>query len=199
MSGAGCPECARIDRIRYLTRTHDEFIGEAIKIHGDLYGYGKVKYENDKLNVEIICKAHGSFWQTPQSHLDGCGCPKCNRTISKKEINFLNYLNISDTKDHRQVKLEGKKVDGYDPITNTIYEFYGDYWHGNPQLYIQTDMNKAVKKSYGTLYKNTMDRLYFLYNKGYTIKYIWEHDWIKFTKNKVESPLIIDYIPDIYV
>ena len=55
MSGAGCPECARIDRIRYLTRTHDEFIGEAIKIHGDLYGYGKVKYENDnKVKEKLV-------------------------------------------------------------------------------------------------------------------------------------------------
>lgn len=33
------------------------------------------------------------------------------------------------------IKISGRifKVDGFDPIINTIYEFYGDFWHGNPK------------------------------------------------------------------
>ena len=31
------------------------------------------------MKIEIICPAHGSFWQTPDSHLQGQGCPVCGR------------------------------------------------------------------------------------------------------------------------
>jgi hypothetical protein len=49
-------------------------------------------------------------------------------------------------------------VDGYDPITNTIYEFYGDFWHGNPKIYNLNDINLATKQSFKCLYKYTMKR-----------------------------------------
>ena len=42
----------------------------------------------------------------------------------------------------RQVKIDGYIVDGYDSKTNTIYEFNGDFWHGNPNIYNLTDLGK---------------------------------------------------------
>lgn len=197
LNGQGCPKCGNERAGILLSSNTSEFTIKANILHNFLYTYGNTNYVGCETPVIITCKTHGDFKQTPHDHLSGAGCPKCGHLISYKEINFLNYLNMPDTKDHRQVKLSGKKVDGYDSITNTIYEFFGDYWHGNPVIYPQDDMNKAVKKSYGELYKKTMARLDFLYNKGYKIKYIWENEWIKFTKNKVETPLIIDYIPTV--
>ena len=36
-----------------------------------------MNYGNSKSKVEIICSQHGSFFQIPNSHLFGKGCPKC--------------------------------------------------------------------------------------------------------------------------
>ena len=38
-----------------------DWINEAIKIHGDKYDYSKVKYVNARTKVFIICPEHGEF------------------------------------------------------------------------------------------------------------------------------------------
>lgn len=55
----------------------DTFLEKALKLHGDKYDYSSVDYVNSKLKVIIICKKHGEFLQTPNSHLMGQGCPLC--------------------------------------------------------------------------------------------------------------------------
>ena len=54
-----------------------KFIEKAKNRHGDKYDYSKVEYINSTAKVCIICKEHGEFWQTPQGHVRGQGCPKC--------------------------------------------------------------------------------------------------------------------------
>ena len=34
-------------------------------------------YINNKTKLEVICKAHGSFWMAPSNLKAGQGCPKC--------------------------------------------------------------------------------------------------------------------------
>ena len=50
---------------------------------------------------------------------------------------WLDYLDVPNDKLHREVTLKVKDkvyhVDGFEPKTNTVYEFNGDYWHGNPE------------------------------------------------------------------
>lgn len=60
-------------------KTREEFIQDARKKHGDKYDYSKVEYMNNHTKVCIICSksGHGEFWQTPHSHTQGQGCPKC--------------------------------------------------------------------------------------------------------------------------
>jgi len=80
----------------------------------------------------------------------------------------------------------------YDSKANTIYEFLGDYWHGNPVKYDKNNTNEKCKKTFGELYKNTFIRLNKLKDSGYVVKYIWEYDWILF-KNKLDNcPKIIN-------
>lgn len=55
---------------------------------------------------------------------------------------WLDSLNIQNN--YRQYKIGKYIVDGYDPNSNTVYEFYGDYWHGNPNIYNKNDMNKKL-------------------------------------------------------
>lgn len=55
----------------------EEFIKKANKIHKNKYDYSKVDYIKSCLHVCIICPEHGEFWQTPNKHLNGRGCPEC--------------------------------------------------------------------------------------------------------------------------
>lgn len=70
--------------------TTEQFIEKAIKVHGDLYCYSKVKYLNTYTKVIIICPVHGEFKQRPNSHLAGSHCDKCARILkaSKNKINI---------------------------------------------------------------------------------------------------------------
>lgn len=71
--GTGCPKCA--GRPQYNT---ESWVEKAVTIHSSKYDYSKVEYLNAKTKVEIICPIHGSFLQTPDSHLRGKGCVLCN-------------------------------------------------------------------------------------------------------------------------
>jgi len=180
----GCPTCA--NNIKLNT---NEFINKAHKIHGNKYDYSKSVYgKNNVEKVIIICKKHGPFLQRPTEHLSLRGCPKCNYRISKPETEFLNYLEIPNTKENRQVKIGKKKVDGFKD--GVIYEFLGDYWHGNPQKYNFYDLHPVCKKTYGQLYEETKTKFKKLRFLGYNVKYIWESDWKKFKLGKTNNPII---------
>lgn len=59
----------------------NNFISKAIKIHGDRYDYSKVNYINAKTKINIICKEHGIFEQTPSNHLSKYNCQKCAKNF----------------------------------------------------------------------------------------------------------------------
>lgn len=61
------------------TVTTESFIAEAKEIYGDRYDYSKVEYKNRDHRVTIICPIHGEFQVYAREHLDGKGCPKCEK------------------------------------------------------------------------------------------------------------------------
>ena len=71
-------------------------------------------------------------------------------------------------------------VDGFDPSTNTVYEFLGCLWHGCP-----TCCNHQRHKTYGAnpdrslyeLYEATEAKMQRLERAGYQIKIQWECQW----------------------
>ena len=77
LNGHGCKKCA-FEKIS-KTKTTEQFIYEAKRVHGNKYDYSKVEYVNNKTKVCIICPEHGEFWQEPSTHVSfKCGCPMCN-------------------------------------------------------------------------------------------------------------------------
>ena len=60
-----------------MQKNISDFIKDAKNIHGSKYDYSKVNYTNNHTKVTITCRKHGDFEQTPNSHLNGRGCPKC--------------------------------------------------------------------------------------------------------------------------
>ena len=189
LEGYGCTKCAK--ELRFLTT--EKFINKANKIHNNLYDYSLTNYIRSNKKVKIICSKHGLFFQTSNSHLCGSGCSRCIKVISKFESKFLNFLKIPNTENHRQVKILKKRVDGYDPNTNTIYEYLGDYYHGNPQKFEFKKYNQICHKTFGELYENTIRKFELLKNNGYNIKYIWETDWKKFKDGIDKTPNILTF------
>ncbi len=125
LNGFGCPKCLIHKNKKDIKDVIDDFS----KIHKNKYDYSLVEYINNIVKVKIICKEHGVFNQSPMKHLKGQGCPTCGSKFGIKENRWLDYLDIKE----RQVRIGKYIVDGYDSMTNTIYEFNGDFWHGNPK------------------------------------------------------------------
>ena len=71
-----------------VRKTTKDFINDAIGVHGDKYDYSKVKYEGNKVKICIICPEHGEFYQRPNNHLSGQGCPQCG-AIRAAEANAM--------------------------------------------------------------------------------------------------------------
>ena len=104
--GRGCPKCGRNVRL-----TVEDFIKKAKKVHGGLYEYGKVDYKNNTTPVEIFCKVHGYFDQTPSSHLQGSGCPKCNRGFpSGSKLSLLSDSDVEHLSVHQLIELIGQNL-----------------------------------------------------------------------------------------
>lgn len=59
--------------------TTESFITEAKKVYGERYDYSKVAYKNSEHRVVVTCPVHGDFRIYAREHLDGKGCPKCEK------------------------------------------------------------------------------------------------------------------------
>lgn len=68
--------------------TTEEFIVKAKEKHGDTYDYSMAEYNGSGSKIKIICKAHGTFSQTANSHLVGGGCIKCANIKKSKDSSF---------------------------------------------------------------------------------------------------------------
>ena len=188
LHGSGCKKCHYEFLHSTLKQSTQDFVRKANKIHDNYYDYSLVDYKNWRIDVKIICPKHGTFEQIPNHHLRGSGCPKCHHFTSKAETAFLNFVNVPE----RGIKLkEWKKkiIDGYDPMTNTVYEFLGDYWHGNPSIkkFNPSKIHPVTKLTYNQMYKRTFRILWRIKSLGYTVKYIWEDDWYNFIKGKTNT------------
>lgn len=183
--GAGCRECRRekIHRAADVRRLGQaEFIKRSESKHGKLYDYSKSEYKSLTDPIKIICHEHGLFLQKPREHFRGSGCQLCAETsISVVGYEWLQSLNKKNILPEYRINFDNKWyfVDGYDPTTNTVYEFYGDYWHGNPKTTDHNATNQQASKTFGELYRNTMIREANIKSLGYNYISIWESEYVR--------------------
>lgn len=88
LRGYGCPICGGSQQL-----TTEEFVLKANKVHNNKYDYSKTNYINYRTKVCIICPKHGEFWQVPNNHLFGAGCPSCPESNMEGEIRQLLLTN----------------------------------------------------------------------------------------------------------
>jgi len=178
LKGTGCKQCY-IQNMRDTTQT---FIHKAQQVHGTKYDYTKTEYISRTQQVTIICYNHGSFKQIANDHLFGHGCYKCFQSMSKKELDWLSNISVTENINIlSQYKIPGTPyiADGFCEQTNTVYEFYGDAWHGNINKYDPQDTCHPTNKNVTTieLFNKTISREQKIKSKGFNIVSIWEHDY----------------------
>lgn len=73
--------------------TTSEFIEKSKFVHGEKYQYNKTVYKLSRIKVCITCPKHGDFYQTPNSHLNRNGCPRCS--AEKTSIRRFNRVIVN--------------------------------------------------------------------------------------------------------
>jgi hypothetical protein len=174
----GCKKCA--NESYYIK----DFIERANRIHIRYeYDYTNTVYLGMDKELVINCKKHGDFSVLARYFLDkGRGCKKCKISDNNKSVKESNWLDLYQIKEsYRNVMINFKgryyNVDGIDWENNIVYEFYGDFFHGNPNKYKKDDINPLLKETYGSLYSKTIEREKYIEKCGYTIIKIWESEF----------------------
>ena len=125
LGGHGCTKCSG----KYAPTT-EEWIASARKVHDNKYDYSKVKYINANTKVCIICPKHGEFWQTPSSHLKGCGCPKCSADNLRERYTSTKEEFIEKAHEVHKEKYDYSKVKYVNCETKVciICPDHGEFW-----------------------------------------------------------------------
>lgn len=194
LDGYGCKDCGKIKSGNTSRKSSaSKFIKIARKIHGNKFNYKNLKWVNSDTPVEIICRRCGPFWIIPHNHTSPSlkrGCTICGKKMRIKQNLWLDYLGIPNDKKHREVsiKINGVnfKPDGFDKKTMTIYEFNGDYWHGNPIKFKKNKINPSVGVKFGFLFEKTKVKQKIFTKAGYKVVDIWESEWDKL-QNKIQK------------
>lgn len=166
LDGCRCKQCF-IENDRSNT---EEFIKKAIERHGSTYDYTKVNYLGSKQKVEIICRKHGSFWKTPNSHLTSLsGCPICIQSNGERAVEaFLKKFKIRYIREYR-IPNYRYRYDFYLPEFNIYIEFNGK------QHYEPVDRFDGKKGHDKTVKNDKIKKRLVKDNKGFLIIITYLH------------------------
>jgi very-short-patch-repair endonuclease len=172
-----CKKCNIEKRIK---KESNNFIFKSKKIHNNKYNYDNVNYINSKKSVNITCPIHGDFPQSPNSHLNGRGCPKCQKNYKLTNNSFQNKAN----KIHNfKYKYNNDYIDSSTPI-NITCPIHGKFpqrpyshlnGHGCP---------KCSNKKNGKNKRHDLDKLIQKFNLIHDFKYKYDlTDYESISKN----------------
>lgn len=129
LQGQGCPICGREKVTSTIEDNTLNFVKCGNIIHNGKYKYIDSDYIDSITKVRIICPIHGEFWQRPNNHLQGCGCPKCANNNSIAEDEIIEFLQPLECQKHNRTILNGKEIDIYIPSLKIGIEYNGLRWH----------------------------------------------------------------------
>jgi len=87
--GKGCSKCGKGRMADAQRKSTDDFIADALKVHGNRYDYSQTEYKGAFDLITIICPIDGPFEQSPTSHLAGIGCARCSRRLQGAPRNLV--------------------------------------------------------------------------------------------------------------
>lgn len=174
LNGQGCPYCGKEKIGNTLRKTFDVFKEEANSVHNGKYKYFD-EYINSKTKIKIECPTHGIFYQEPQSHLMGKGCPLCNSSHTENEIRQLLIENEIYFEEQKRFNwLEKQSLDFYLPKYNIGIECQGiqhfkpiDFFGGEKCL---IENKNRDERKYKLCKENNIKLLYYA-NYDYNFPY----------------------------
>lgn len=158
LNGRGCKKC-KCDTLHSLySKTKDNFIQDAIRVHGNMFDYSMVEYLNNKTEINIICPEHGVFKQKPQVHLGGCGCPICGNAGEAKIAHYLDVHHINYKREYfiKNAFLNNRQkhlfADFFIPEKELVIEYNGEQhykpvkmWGGERKLKKQQERDETLE------------------------------------------------------
>ena len=122
------------------------------------------------------------------------------KKYSKKALRWLKGvaevegIHIKHAMNGGEVKVAGHYVDGFDPVTNIIYEFHGCLFHSCPQCYPNQERKHPIMKhtTFSTIYQHTLQRQHELCTEGYQVIEMWEHEFDQRYRKDQEYKAMID-------
>lgn len=130
LSGKGCPQCG-IEKSHEVTKkTTNDFIKEAIEVHGKTYSYEKVDYINNRTKVVVTCPIHGDFEIIPLKHTKrGDGCPKCRyiKSANTQRLTTERFIERAKKIHGDKYSYEKTKYVEYDKSVIITCPIHGDF------------------------------------------------------------------------
>ena len=161
-----CQHCIKEEIKKRRTKTTEQFITDAIHIHGDKYDYSKTEYIQSDQKVEISCKECGrTFFIEANSHLQGHGCPyhyNNKSTYETELVDFLKNYGIDNIITNDRTVLEGHELDIYLPSYSIAIEFDGIFWHSELYKTPHYHIDKTIQCE----------------KKGIRLIHIFEDEWV---------------------
>jgi very-short-patch-repair endonuclease len=196
-NGHGCKKCAVIlasDKRKFTT---EEVIQMAKEKHKDKYDYSKVEYTNSITKIIIICKKHGDFLQTPDSHIRGSGCSLCtNKTegLLFEKLQLIYPTIITQFKEEWCKKVSYLPFDFCIPDYNIIIELDGIQhfqqvrdWK-TPEEQFQTDKYKEKRAN-----ENGYSIIRLLQEDVFYDKYDWYEELCDTIEEIIKNKVIKNY------
>jgi len=174
-----CPYCCnqKVCNDNCLSTTHPEFLKEWNYIKNKLSPYDVVAGSSKK--IWWICKCGHEWRATLKNRTNkNRSCIKCyNNRVSNISQKWLDLLSVPNKFREIKINVNNNKYIFADAFyNNTIYEFYGCFWHGCPICFPE-GINKVNKKPFKTLYYEVGERNNLILSSNYELKSIWECDF----------------------
>jgi len=82
--------------------------------------------------------------------------------------NDLEYEQLIESRYYADVRIKDERI---------LIEFYGDYWHANPEKYADDFWIDRKKMFASEIRHRDSERKKWLEERGYRVVIVWENDW----------------------
>ena len=167
-----------------INKKLQQFIDKSELKHKKKYKYDKVNYINSLTKVCITCPIHGDFWQTPQAHVRGDGCPKCALEQKKNNLISNNETFIQKAQQKHKKKYKYDKVNYINSSTKVCITcpIHGDFWM-TPSAHLNGQQcPKCQGKGLNT--DEIIQKCNLIHNNQY------DYSLVKFSKMHEKVPII---------